>query len=180
MHELRETDGFRGGGAAAPPADGDGINGAFDEAASLRRRAEAPGAPAAEAAGEEAELLDAFEAEEGKAGLAGDRGGAAVRASRFIGRLKDARLALDRASSLGGELSGSIRHVGSRTFYRHGSGWVQAEVYDLTGEPTLVKITAYAPEYFTLLDAHPEVARILAIGDSVCFLLDGTVYLISG
>ena len=103
----------------------------------------------------------------------------AFRSTSVRAPLEDAREAFDRVSSLGGDLSGRIRHVGSRTFCRHGDGWVQAEVYDLGGEPELVRIQAFSTEYFALLTKHPQISGVLAIGDAVCFLPEGQVYLIS-
>lgn len=68
----------------------------------------------------------------------------------------------------------AVRSVGRRNFLYRDNAWVE-EGLDLTSDTTVVTVTAFSDEYFKLA-AHPEVAKIIALGPAVAFRHDGKVY----
>jgi len=74
---------------------------------------------------------------------------------------------------IGGVLQPVVKQVGSRTFYFVEDRWIDAE-YDSKGETR--KIELFSDAYFDLIAKHPEVAKILALGERVVFRIGETWY----
>jgi Ca-activated chloride channel family protein len=89
--------------------------------------------------------------------------------SKDLRRRKDASAAEDTDPA-----NGAVRTVGSRTFVRRPDGRICDTAWDGKAETT--KVPAWSDAYFALLEKGDEVARILAIGDRVVFLLEGKAY----
>ena len=65
-----------------------------------------------------------------------------------------------------------MKRVGNRTFYLRQDHYVEAEVLDVSAEELekkLVTLHAYGKEYFELLAKHPELGKVLALGDRILF-----------
>ncbi|MFO0931164.1 MAG: VIT and VWA domain-containing protein [Planctomycetota bacterium] len=83
-----------------------------------------------------------------------------------------------RASAAEDEPAGTVRSVDARTFRRDADGrWV-----DTAWDPKLAPkpIEAFSAAYFALLQKGDAVARVLALGPRVVFVLDGVAYEIVG
>ncbi len=92
--------------------------------------------------------------------------------------------AADLAGALSGRFAASVlgekreeqalvTRVGSRTFYRIGERWVDAE-YDKKIETR--KIEAFSEEYFELIHKHPDLAKCFALGEQVVVMVIATAY----
>ncbi|MCK4658508.1 MAG: VWA domain-containing protein [Phycisphaerae bacterium] len=66
-----------------------------------------------------------------------------------------------------------IKRVGNRTFYFSSGKWIDS-AHDQSHETT--KVTAYSREYFDLLQRHPLVAKFMALGERVVFIVQGKAY----
>ena len=64
--------------------------------------------------------------------------------------------------------------VGSRTYVNQGGVWIDTAI-DPT-KVTPVKLVFLSNEYFAFLATHPGLAKVLALGDHLMVLADGTVY----
>ncbi len=69
-----------------------------------------------------------------------------------------------RASGKDGSSLAAIRYIGTRTFYKQGSQWIDGR-YDTAEKKTLQQIEVGSDEYFKLLAADPRLAKYLALGD---------------
>jgi Ca-activated chloride channel homolog len=67
------------------------------------------------------------------------------------------------------------RFVAGKSFYQNGEQWVDAEAQQLK-DAKPVKLQFGSTEYFALLAKHPAAAQWLALGKSVQFVLNGTLY----
>jgi len=68
----------------------------------------------------------------------------------------------------------AIQAVNDKTFIQQNGVWTDTEFVPDT--MTTQKVTFLSDDYFTLLDAHPELGPYFAIGDAVIVVLDGTPY----
>lgn len=78
------------------------------------------------------------------------------------------------ASAAEDEPAGTVRTVDARTFVRDAAGrWV-----DTARDPkaAVTTVEAFSAAYFALLAKGDAVARVLALGDRVVFVLDGVVH----
>ena len=67
------------------------------------------------------------------------------------------------------------RRVAGKTFYRNGDRWLDAEIRKLKdAKPIRVEFGSTA--YFDLLREDPAVAKWLALGNHVSFVLRGKLY----
>lgn len=73
----------------------------------------------------------------------------------------------------GEQCSDLVSHVGTRTFYRVGERWIDAD-YDQDAETN--KVESFSDEYFKLIRKHPELAKCFALGQRVVVVIAGTVY----
>ena len=67
------------------------------------------------------------------------------------------------------------RFVAGKSFYQNGGQWVDAEAQQLK-DAKVVKLQFGSTEYFALLAKQPQAAQWLALGKSVQFVLNGTLY----
>ncbi len=67
------------------------------------------------------------------------------------------------------------RFVAGKSFYQNGAQWVDAEAQQLK-DAKAVKLQFGSTDYFALLARHPHAAQWLALGKSVQFVLNGTLY----
>jgi Ca-activated chloride channel family protein len=71
----------------------------------------------------------------------------------------------------------ALRQVGDKTFLLSGGVWIDTAFDSST---MAAEAVAFGGErYFTLLAAHPEIGRYLALGDRVTVLLDGQAYAVA-
>jgi Ca-activated chloride channel homolog len=102
---------------------------------------------------------------------------AAPELSEDLKRMKDA--AHDDAPADSADMPAKQAHervtsVGSRSFVkRDGGRWIET-AYD--GKAETVKVEAYGEAWMALLARSDELARVLALGERVIFLLDGKAY----
>ena len=80
---------------------------------------------------------------------------------------------LRMATSGKGGVRSSVEHVGGGTFYFVEGRWIDVE-YD--GKAETRKVELFSDAYFDLIAKHPEVGRILALGERVVFRVDGVWY----
>ncbi|MBI5625348.1 MAG: VWA domain-containing protein [Elusimicrobia bacterium] len=73
------------------------------------------------------------------------------------------------------KLASEMRSVGSKTFYKRGSAWVDG-AYELAGKPSASSIVFLSDAYFELMRRHPETRSWLSLGRSVTFMLAGKAY----
>lgn len=95
-----------------------------------------------------------------------DAGGRAVAESKATRR----GFLDDRAKDGRNEVQATTRAAG-RTFYRAGDAWIDsacASDWAAKAEP----VTAFSPEYFALLAAHPELKEAFALGAHVVLRVD--------
>jgi len=71
--------------------------------------------------------------------------------------------------------NGTVRHVGSKTFYLRGGVWTDAELKPETRLPETT-LRFGSEEYFDLLRRTPELARFFSLGERVAVVWDGRVY----
>jgi Ca-activated chloride channel family protein len=76
------------------------------------------------------------------------------------------------------DYSGVSRFVRGRTFFFNDNQWIDSSIQRLKN-PRRVRVALGSPEYFSLLAKNPSVREWLALGPSVQFALDGTIYEIS-
>ena len=102
-------------------------------------------------------------------------GRGAVAASQEAKTLQDsAEAPVFAMGSTGDKKTGSIvRRVESRTFYRIEGVWTDSSHKD---DAKTVKVEVFSPAYFELLDKHPELGKVFALGERVIVVVDGTSY----
>lgn len=128
------------------------------------------GAGPADAPAPTAEEEDAFErlrrdADDAKAATKKKSGADAVRLSREVKELADARGDRDMdGGRQGAKDAGNVRHVAGRTFVSRGGIWWDLDV-DLRKKREVIE--AFGDEYFALLKAHPTLGRYLTLGSVV-------------
>ena len=73
------------------------------------------------------------------------------------------------------QLGDQTRFIGGKTFFQNASQWVDT---DAQKHPNARKVTVRfgSPEYFELMKKHPQTQAWLALGRSVQFVLNGTLY----
>ena len=67
------------------------------------------------------------------------------------------------------------RRVAGKTFYRNGDRWLDAEIRTLK-QPKPIRVEFGSDAYFNLLRQDPAVAKWLALGNRVSFVLKGKLY----
>jgi Ca-activated chloride channel family protein len=72
-----------------------------------------------------------------------------------------------------GDRRATVEHVGGDTYYFVEGRWVDGE-YD--GKAKTRKVELYSDAYFHLIAKHPEVGKVLALGERVVFRVDGLWY----
>ncbi len=84
----------------------------------------------------------------------------------------------EESFQLNKQLGEQTRFVGGKTFFQHASQWVDT---DAQKHPNArkVKLSFGSAEYFELMKKHPQAQAWLALGRSVQFVLNGTLYEIS-
>ncbi len=106
-------------------------------------------------------------------------GAAAVDRAATEGELAAAEAPLPQATVVVSGADGQavarnpVRAAGSRTFFLRGGAWVDS-AYDPTTEPRVISFASDA--YFDLLSAHPDLGEVLALGEEVIVVVDGTAY----
>jgi len=73
------------------------------------------------------------------------------------------------------EMAAESRFVGGRAFYRNGAQWVDSQVQNMPA-PTRKQIEFGSPEYFQLLNEHPEAASWMALGRELQLVVGNVVY----
>lgn len=66
-----------------------------------------------------------------------------------------------------------VTRVGTRTFYRVGERWIDADYDD---EVSTEKVELFSEAYFELIRKYPELAKCFALGEWVVAVVDGTAY----
>lgn len=85
-----------------------------------------------------------------------------------------ANKALQEANSAPSSGEGKVKYAGDKAFIMHDGIWT-----DTTFVPekmTTTKIAFGSPEYFELLQQHPDWNRFVAIGERVIFVVNGVAY----
>ncbi len=97
-----------------------------------------------------------------------------VQDSKDLAKRKDEGSAeADDRDGLGG-VRDRVKAVEGKTFVLGKDGrWVDTE---WKGKPDPVRVEAFSAAYFDLLKKGDRVAKFLAVGEKVVFLLDGTAY----
>ncbi len=67
-----------------------------------------------------------------------------------------------------------IQQVGDRTFRNQNGVWVDTQY--VADKMPLTPIGFLSDEYFKLLDAHPELGAVFALGNHIIVVVDGTAY----
>lgn len=67
----------------------------------------------------------------------------------------------------------AVQYVAGRAFYWQAGKWIDS-LYD--GKKPPQKVAAFSDEYFKLLQQHPEIKSVLALGEKVVFVTDGQAY----
>ncbi|MEJ2719997.1 MAG: hypothetical protein P8181_02485, partial [bacterium] len=66
-----------------------------------------------------------------------------------------------------------MRRVEGKTFYSNDGLWIDSAYEEGSATTDIVFLS---DEYFALIDAHPETAKYLALGDNVVFVYEGVAY----
>ncbi len=119
-----------------------------------------PGAPALER-----EHSEQFAAMKDKSGIG------SVRASVELQKLIQAAGVADTRSDPNNRL---VRSAAGTTFYLNNGTWVDGRI-QAKGSLPVTRIAFASARYFSLLDRHPELAPVLALGRSLRFVLGGSV-----
>ncbi len=69
----------------------------------------------------------------------------------------------------------NVRNVRGRTFYENKGQWVDAQIAEAP-ENRVVRIRFDSPEYYQLLEKHPELSNWLSVGRNMQLMLDDTIY----
>jgi len=85
-------------------------------------------------------------------------------------------LSLKQATVPESPVQETVRHIGSKTFYRTDSEWIDAE-YREDMKP--VEARFLSKRYFDLIAKKPELGRYLAIGSNITVVLEGKCYRIA-
>lgn len=101
---------------------------------------------------------------------------AAVLLAKKLKDLGDADSASDDAFQLDGKRAERLR-VSGRKLLRVGDTVIDG-AYEESMKDGLRRIVAFSDEYFALLDEHPDLAPLFALGDEILFVLDGKAILI--
>ena len=103
----------------------------------------------------------------------------ALRAKAFSNSLAELKSgAPAQATAFDGSRSdgpAAVVERGSKTFYRRGENWVDAD-YELAGAPPARELRFASAEYFELLRRKPALAGCLSVGRRVTVLFEGEVY----
>ncbi len=94
----------------------------------------------------------------------------AVKKSKLMSGLSDAVVAEARSFDDGG--ARAPVNVAGRTLVRIEDTYVDL-AFRAEMRPALTTIAAFSEAYFDLIDAHPELASLLALGSEIVFVLDG-------
>ena len=117
------------------------------------------------------------EADRAWSGFRGDTGGAAVGASRALGRYKAEANLAESDEDAGGlrDARGErvLKHIAGRTFYRDGERWVDS-AYDAKTET--IKVKYFSDDYFDLVKKHPDLGKFLSLGKQVVAVFGGKAY----
>lgn len=68
------------------------------------------------------------------------------------------------------------RYAGGRAFYQNGPVWTDSLVQKQSAQARHVQLQFASPEYFALMQKHPEVKPWFALGNRVQFVLSDTIY----
>lgn len=98
-------------------------------------------------------------------------GTGSVRASVALQKLNQATAA---GAGRSDQTGNRVRLVGGMAFYLNDGRWVDGRV-QARGSLPLTRIAFASARYFSLLDRHPELAPVLALGRSVRFVLGAAV-----
>jgi hypothetical protein len=86
---------------------------------------------------------------------------------------------IDGAQSISSAVGGyelGVRHRDNKTFILNKAGyWVDAD-YDETTQGKPAQLTFASPEYFALLNAHPEWSHWFSVATQVIVVVDGKAY----
>lgn len=133
----------------------------------IRRRVDGVGAAAPEAAPAARGL---FGARDRSAGSGSAQASSALRVERSI-----ARNSLEESESLADvatlDESAQRRVIAGRSFVKEGEVWTQQGI----GSHVDRRITYLSDEYFTLVQRHPELRSVFALGDRLRLRIDGKV-----
>jgi Ca-activated chloride channel family protein len=91
----------------------------------------------------------------------------------LVKRLREESGGRNEAGGDDGRAQRVVERVGSRTLYRVGERWIDAE-YEADRKTT--KIEAFSEGYFDLVRKHPELAGCFALGERVVVVLGGQAY----
>jgi Ca-activated chloride channel family protein len=97
-------------------------------------------------------------------------GQSAVQSAANAGAMQGAGI----APELEGEVSSTVRVMGSRTFVLSDGKWIDTSFDPDTMQTTPIEFLS--PEYFSLVAVHPELADAFALGEQVIALSNGVVY----
>jgi len=75
---------------------------------------------------------------------------------------------------LGDETGVSRRYVGGRTFVYANGVWTQDGV--ATKGKKVIEVEAYSTKYFELMRKHRELRKVVGLGETIVFELDGRIY----
>jgi len=85
------------------------------------------------------------------------------------------RLSYKDKTGIDRNLTQQVRNIQGRAVYQSGKFWVDSYLQEKKTTKTR-QIKFASKEYFKLLDAHPESAQFLALGQNVRFLMKGIYY----
>lgn len=106
-------------------------------------------------------------------------GAEAVTRSKLLDSLKKAEAPqLELADQAGGAGGGRVRRVAGKLFLLLEETWVD-QAFEPAMKAGMRTIEAFSPDYFALLEQHPEANRWLAPGGRILIVLGGAAYLIT-
>ena len=62
---------------------------------------------------------------------------------------------------------GGVRYAGNQAFFQREETWIST---DFDADQTVVRIKPYSDAYFQLTEISPDIAKILALGETVSFV----------
>ncbi len=116
-----------------------------------------------------ADATTSLDHQRGGAGMRMEKGEDAFMASRELKKGRD-------SSVLDAPASSHVRHIGRKTFYQTGEGWIDA-AYEKDAKT--IEIKYLSDEYFELMGKHIEIGKYLSLGSNVTFVLEGKAYRVS-
>jgi len=69
----------------------------------------------------------------------------------------------------------AVVNVGNLTFHKLKDTFIDSRFTDKMKDK-ITRIKAYGEEYFKLIEDHPDLQKIFALGEKIIFLLDDKVY----